>query len=139
MMKSISSPIGLAVTAAVLISFGLAGCSDSDPATPVRVTDEGEVFIEDQTGKQWNVTYAVNELNFKVNDFNFGLGPDAIPPIVDPVFVLPGDPGYPAPDAAFRVLGMSTGEDHRAYAVTEIAGHEVVNDQIGELHFAATY
>jgi hypothetical protein len=55
------------------------------------------------------------------------------------VFVLPGEPGYPSPDAVFRVLGLTAEGDHRAYSVAEIAGHEVVNDRVGDLHFAATY
>ena len=131
--------IWLIPLAAALISLS---CSDSDSGSRVTDSDsdgEGErVLITDRTGKQWDVTYAVKELGFRVEDFNFGLGPNAIPPIVDPDFIRPGEEGYPEP-ATFRVLGMIAGEDMRAYPVTEIAGHEVVNDRISDLHFAATY
>ncbi|MBD3334630.1 MAG: DUF3179 domain-containing protein [Candidatus Eisenbacteria bacterium] len=139
-MKTKLLGTGLVITAAAAI---LLGCTDSNSGAQATSTDppgdEEPILITDRTGKEWDVTYAVKELGFKVEDFNFGLGPDAIPPIVDPQFIAPGEEEYPSPDAAVRVLGMTAGDDARAYPVTDIAGHEVVNDRVGDLHFAATY
>lgn len=136
-MKRKPFPVWLIAISVLLF----ASCSDSDD----EVTDpdpgggDEPITITDRTDKEWDVTYAVRVLGFDVRNFNFGLGPNAIPPIVDPEFIRPGEEGYPSPDAEFRVLGMVAGDDKRAYSVAEIAGHEVVNDRVGDLHFAATY
>jgi len=133
----------------LLTTVGPSGCGNDDEAN-LAVPGPGEpgpgepgpdepVTIQDMTGKVWDVTYAVRELGFKLKNFNFGMGPHAIRPIVRPAFLEPGDPGYPPPDATFRVLGTTAGDDPRAYAVTDINMREVVNDRVGDLHFAATY
>ena len=49
--------------------------------------------ITDRTGKQWDITYAVQNYGFDPDGFQFGLGPDAIKPILDPQIVCEGEDG----------------------------------------------
>ena len=112
----------------------LGGCGEEGP-----ITVGDRIFIEDDTGKQWDITYAVNELNMSADQFNYGLGPNAILPIVDPQFSLPGDGDYPLDDELFLVLGVTVDGEDRAYRLSHLSSHEVVDDTFGEIAFAATY
>jgi hypothetical protein len=122
--------IGLALSA-------LTGCDDDTDTGPIIV--DGRILIQDRTGKLWDITYAVNELQMSADQFNYGLRPDAIPPIIDPQFSLPGDDDYPLDDALFLVLGVTVAGEHRAYRIAQLSSHEVVDDIAGETAFAATY
>ena len=125
----------------------LLGCSESiapppnqsNGSEPSDTTTSGEIYLTDQTGKRWNITYAVRELGFEPARFNFGLGPNAIIPIINPEFWYPGDPGYPNPTTSLQVLGTSLGEDAKAYPVGTLARHEVANDVLGTTPIAASY
>ncbi len=112
----------------------VSGCDDTAP-----VTRDGRTFIEDRTGKQWDVTYAVNELGMNADQFNYGLGPNAIRPITSPQFILPGDDDYPHDNFVFMVLGVTMGNEARAYRITDLSHHEVADDVIGLVAFAAAY
>jgi len=76
--------------AAVLISlWWTGGCSFSEVDVnedTVKVT-AGEspdpVILVDRTGKEWDVTTAVHKYGFKLEHFEYGLGPFAIRPIID--------------------------------------------------------
>ena len=66
------------------------------------------------------------------------LGFDGIPAILDPQFVTaeqaetwiePGDP----------VLGLDINGDRRAYSVTMLSAHEIVNDVVGGVPVAITW
>ncbi|MBD3180573.1 MAG: DUF3179 domain-containing protein [Candidatus Latescibacteria bacterium] len=73
------------------------------------------------------------------NDFNYGLGPDAIEPVISPDYLSTGDNGYPPDNASERVIGIAINGDTRAYPITPLAHHEVVNDLVGGSHVAVTY
>jgi hypothetical protein len=60
----------------------------------------------------------------------------AIPAITDPVFVAAGDAEIP--DDAW-VLGVALGGEARAYSLSLLDRHEVVNDAIGPRSFAAVW
>ena len=66
------------------------------------------------------------------------LGKDAIPAILDPTIVTAEEAG-----ARFqpneRVLGLSINGEHRAYSVTQLNNHEIVNDVVGEKPVAVTW
>ena len=129
-------------TGLLLLGVGLAlsaltGCDDDTDSGPIII--DGRVLIQDRTGKLWDITYAVNELQMSADQFNYGLGPDAILPIIDPQFSLPGDEDYPLDDALFLVLGVTVAGEHRAYRIAQLSSHEVVDDIAGETAFAATY
>jgi hypothetical protein len=97
------------------------------------------IEIVDRTGKRWDISYGVHFYGILPNHFNFGLGPYAIMPILDPQFLDPGDPGYPAPDDDFPVLGGLIGGEARAYRLSDLQGREVADDQKDSTYFAAAY
>ena len=66
------------------------------------------------------------------------LGKDAIPAILEPKFVSASEAGYwMEPDEA--VLGVSMGGEHKAYPVTMLSRHEIVNDVVGGEPVAVTW
>ena len=71
--------------------------------------------------------------------FQFGLGPFAILPIVNPRMLSPGDRDYPSRFGTFRVMGASLNGFTRAYPLGVMSGHEVVNEQFGDAHVAVAY
>jgi len=97
------------------------------------------VFITDRTGRKWDITHAVVRYNLEKGNFNYGLGPDAIQPVNSPDFLSPQDNGYPADDSGERVIGIEIEGDARAYPITPLSRHEVVNDYVGQSHVAVTY
>jgi hypothetical protein len=124
------------------ISLGLfwAGCfsvTNEEEFPGATVTRDGEkVLITDATGKQWDVTHAVNTYGFDPQGFQFGLGPDAIPPIIGSGMLSPGDPFYPDDDATFLVIGTTIGGESRAYPIHILNRHEVVDESFGDVHVA---
>ena len=129
--------IGFVLVGICLVLSTLTGCGETDPDTVTTI--DGRILIQDRTGKQWDITYAVNELQMSADQFNFGLGPDAILPILNPQFILPGDDDYPQINEIFSVLGVTVAGEHRAYRISHLSRHEVVDDVAGEVVFAATY
>ena len=66
------------------------------------------------------------------------LGKDAIPAILEPEFVSASEAGYwMEPDEA--VLGVSMGGEHKAYPVSMLSRHEIVNDVVGGEPVAVTW
>jgi len=131
----------LAVFFAVVLGLGC-GSEELPTETEYRaevVREEGKIFIVDQTGKRWEVTHAVNKYGFVAEEFQFGLGPDAIRPILDPKHIDVGQEGYPADDAKFIVLGTRVKYRARAYPIEVMAIHEVVDEVFGDAHVAVTF
>ena len=123
---------------------GLLACSSStsssaaeDPAPVVQ--QEKRIFIIDRTGKQWDVTHAVKKYGFNADEFQFGLGPNAIPPINNPIFVQIGDPSFPSLNQTFLVIGTILNDEARAYPLFTLPSHEVVNDRCGDQYVAIGY
>jgi hypothetical protein len=118
----------------------IAGCSVSEVEVLERPAGEaGPVVIVDQTGKEWDVSTAVHEYGFDVSGFEFGLGPYAIPPLIEPPLLSPGDRDYPPDDETFLALGASINGDARAYGKLDIVRHEVVDEFIGGVPVAVAY
>jgi hypothetical protein len=66
------------------------------------------------------------------------LGKDSIPAILKPEFVEPFEAEeWMDPDE--KVLGVSIGGEHKAYAIKMLSRHEVVNDTIGGEPVAVTW
>ncbi len=121
---------------------GLLACnlSPNDPPQRSKVMEEDEmIFIVDATGKKWDVTHAVRRYGFDPNKFQYGLGPFAIRPIIDPNMLSPGDPGYPEDREAFLVIGTRVEGEARAYPLDVMITHEIVDDQFGETYVAVAY
>ena len=105
---------------------------------PVQ-TDTSEIFIVDKTGKKWEIGHAVHQYGFEAAKFQFGLGPNAIPPILKPKMIAPGQPGYPDAGSSFLVLGTSLEEDARAYPLSVMGVHEIVDEEFDGVFVAVAY
>ena len=121
--------------------FSFAGCelinSNEDEAEVIRTGDQ--IFIRDNTGKSWNVTHAVNEYGFVPEDFQFGLGPFAITPILNPRMVGEGEVGYPGDNDESLVIGTTLNGDTRAYPLNVLSRHEVADENFTSIHVAVAY
>jgi hypothetical protein len=127
----------LAWVALVAAAPVLGGCSFTEvneEETPIE-----PVVLIDETGKKWDVTSAVNKYGFEVDRFEFGLGPRAIRPLIEPEMLSPGDSGYPSDDAPFLVIGTAINGDARAYGKLDISAHEVVDEIVGGAPVAVAY
>jgi hypothetical protein len=113
------------------------GCSFTEVESE-EVTPEPVVLV-DQTGKEWDVTTAVWKYGFEIERFEFGLGPNAIEPLIEPDMLSPGDRGYPADNGTFLVIGAAISGDIRAYAKFDIIQNEVVDEYIGGVPVAVAY
>ncbi len=103
--------------------------------TQVTVAND-TIFLIDQTGKAWDITLAVKKFGMRPEEFQFGVGPCAIRPIIDPQMLLPGDRNYPSTDREDLVLATTIGGDSRAYKIGDLNSHEVVDDTFGDVHVA---
>lgn len=122
----------------VLFSF----CSQ-DPTgknSPSKIIRENDkIIIVDNTDKKWDITHAVNTYNMEPERFQFGLGPFAIRPILNPKFINPGQPGYPGNSDTRLVIGTVLNNDVRAYPIDVLSNHEIVDEAFGDIHVAVAY
>jgi len=127
----------------IFISFLFLQCQDkiptkgSDPEEIINNNDQ--ITIVDRTGKEWDITDAVQKFGFQPSKFQFGLGPNAIKPIIHPDFFHPGDPGHPSPSHSSIVIGTTINNDTRAYPLFILKSHEIVDDSFGDTHVAVAY
>ena len=66
------------------------------------------------------------------------LSQDAIPAIFSPNFYTPEEAEHQYRDTDL-VIGVSIGDDHRAYHVAYLSAHEIVNDVVGGKPIAVTW
>ena len=66
------------------------------------------------------------------------LGYDAIAAILEPRLVSPAE-AEPRMDPHEQVLGVSIGGESRAYPITVLSRHEIVNDVVGGVPIAVTW
>ena len=99
---------------------------------------EGLVYIIDRTGKRWEVSHA-RRYGLNPDEYQFGLGPYAIAPLNDPVFLNRDHAGFPDP-SDMMVLGLSLNNVIRAYPTwTKLVAFEVINDEVGGGHVPAAF
>ena len=101
--------------------------------------EEGEVFIHDVTGKAWDVTHAARKYGMDSFRFEYGLGPFAVKPMMDPEMLSPGDLSYPLDTQDFLVIGTSLNGFTRGYPIELLGRHEIANEQFGDAHVAVGY
>lgn len=107
----------------------------------INIVNDG-VFIVDRDGKKWDVTHAQEHYGMDAKHFQFGVGVNTIPPIMEPEFVIEGESRFPPENAPFIIIGYQEFEEHRdarAYATDILYYHEVVNDYIDDTYFAVGY
>jgi len=109
----------------------------STPMLHVEKTD-GRTYLVDVTKEKFDVTAAL-EQGYKLDGFEFGIGKDTIAPIMKPEYVKPGDPEFESWPEDNAVLGTVIDDQARAYPIRLLSHHEVVNDEINDVSFAACY
>lgn len=131
----------------LLFAAALIGCTQStsvetitpvEDKTPPKKTGD-KFIITDQKGNRWDVTHAVNAYGMTASKFQFGLGPNAIPPINFPNYWLPGETGFPPASRDFLVIGTDISNDARAYPIFVMKSHEIVNEFISDSAVAVAY
>ncbi len=119
----------------------MVACNSDSGSEPTVNDDQGSlheggepqtIMIGDQTGKQWDITHAVNHYGMEARKFTFGLGPYYFKPVMEPEFLVPGDSGYPAASDTFQVIATIIDGEARAYPTSTIFLYEVVDDQFPE-------
>lgn len=127
----------------IIVGITMQGCaSDFSPTGPelAEVVREGEkIFIVDLRGKRWDVTHAVNEYGFVAEQFQFGLGENAILPVLNPKHIAEGHERYPSDDATFFVLATRIRYMARAYPINILAIHEIVDEVFVDVHVAVAF
>ena len=126
-----------------LFTFILLICScemTNSTTDNAQVVERGEtIVIIDRSGKEWDVTHAVNKYGFVASQFQYGLGPHAIRPILDPQMLSPGESGYPPGNSDHQVIGTTIEEDTRAYPLSVLSRHEIADEQFGDQYVAVAY
>ncbi len=107
--------------------------------SPDTSADSGRVFIVDNTGKEWDVTHAVDEYDFDPERFQYGSGPYAIRPILKPIMASPGDQYYLSDNESEKVIGTVINEMARAYPLSILVKHEIVDEQFGPTYVAVAF
>lgn len=141
-MKKILIYKSIYITIITIIIFIMlySSCSDSVTINEPEVQNtDGKIFIVDNTGKRWDVTHAVQNYGFNANQFQFGLGPFAITPILTPQHISPEEPGYPPDSDMQLVIGTTLNDDTRAYPINVLTSHEIVDESFGDTHVAVAY
>jgi hypothetical protein len=100
-------------------------------------SDSGRIFIRDITGKEWDITHAVNEYGFEASRFQYGLGPFAIRPIMTPKFLTSEDPEFYLIQDEEMVIGTIINGSARAYPLTLLRRHEIANEKFAPTTFVA--
>ena len=116
--------------------------SNGEPAEVIFEPDSldtTKIFIRDKTGKKWDITHAVNKYGFDPKRFQFGLGPFAIPPILEPKFLSPEDPAFGSVNGDALVIGAVLNGIARAYPLYILGSHEIVDENFGATHVAVGY
>ena len=126
-------------TQVIIIPDGDAAPPQGDSSDDDSEEDGDKILLVDQTGKKWDITHAVHGYGMDPARFHFGVGPFAIPPILNPLMLTPGKPGYPPDDESFRVIGVVLGEEIRAYSIRKMSVVEVANEVFKEATVAVAY
>lgn len=101
--------------------------------------DDTRVFIVDNTGKKWDVTHAQEKYGMDPEKFQFGLGPFAIKPILNPRMLAPGDKDYPDDSEEFLMIGIKLNGEARSYGISVLSYSEIADDRFGDTYVAAAY
>ena len=123
----------------LMISSGceIFSSDEGDEATVIR--RDNKIFIEDRTGKSWDVTHAASNYGFVPEDFQFGLGPFAIQPILNPQMVEQGESGYQSNNNESQVIGTALNGDTRAYPLDVLSRHEIADENFDSTYVAVAY
>ncbi len=105
----------------------LFACTSETDSTTVQEKN-GRITITDRTGREWDITHAVEEYDMNPEFFNFGIGVGSIPSVDNPVELTDNDQGYPRDSDDREIFGVVVDETPRAYGVNTLVQHEVFNE-----------
>jgi len=127
----------------LFIAVFLSNCTETVTRSPSNTTtvvqDADTIFIVDITGKKWDVTHAKNKFGMDPSLYQYGIGPFAITPVLEPIMLCSDDSGYPDSNKDGLVLGVKMFGEIRAYPLDSLRCHEIVNDRFGTIYVAAAY
>lgn len=117
-------PKGMAMRASFLATIIMFTLMASASANPAHWRSEG-----------WKTDFEKTEVNLR-EIMNGGPLRDGIPPIDDPKFVAPDEAAYAGREP---VIALTVNGDCRAYPLSVLIWHEIVNDTVGGVPVAVTY
>jgi hypothetical protein len=125
----------------LIIQWSFIGCEvvESNEEQAEVILTHDQILIKDKTGKSWDVTHAVNHYEFEPEKFRSGLGPFAILPILNPNMLSRGQFGFPNNDESFLILGTILNGHTRAYPLSALSRHEVVDERFDSTYVAVAY
>lgn len=120
----------------LLIAIAALVSAMSPPASSTApVVREGDrVYIADRTGERWDITQAAS-IGFKPERFQYGLGRNAFTPLDDTLLVE----NPQNVDSGLRIIGVSKGDDAKAFSVPRLSRHEIANTEVGGKPVAVGY
>jgi len=118
----------------IIIVLGVALIFVSISSAAYVLKEGGKTYIKDQTGERWDVTQA-KTLGFKPEWFQYGIGKNAFTPLDDSYLRDSSSAKFQNP----RVIGITDGEEARAYSVPKLRYHEIANTQINDKKIAVGY
>jgi hypothetical protein len=96
--------------------------------------DGYKTYLVDRTGERWDITQA-KSIGFIPNRFEYGLGRYAFTPLDDSYLTDNTDWIYDR----LRVIGVANGSEAKAYSISKLRRHEIVNSVIGSEPIAVGY
>ena len=124
----------LALIATALTVLVLSTCETVIPEfQPPDVVVSGDtIFLVDDAGEKWDITLAENKYGMNRQRWQYGLGRNAICPMIEPEMLSPGHRAYPSPDDNRICIATTINGESRAYAIDDLNSHEVVDEYYGE-------
>ena len=96
--------------------------------------EKDRVYINDQTGKRWDVTQA-SSLGFRPEKFQYGIGMNAFTTLDDSHLSDAQD----QISGNHRVIGVNADNEAQAYSVSRLRYHEIANTHIAGKAIATGY
>lgn len=119
---------------AFLMAFLIVYVVPFDSALPGILRDGYKTYLVDRTEERWDITQA-KSICFIPNRFEYGLGRYAFTPLDDSYFTDNTDWIYDR----LRVIGVANGSEAKAYSISKLRHHEIVNSLIGSEPIAVGY
>ena len=110
------------------------GYCASASAFPTIQEQNNRIYIQDRPGEKWDITEAVS-IGFDPDKFQYGIGRYAFTPLDDTK--LTADDAFVSLN--LRVIGVSHGDEARAYSVPKLSRHEIANSAIADVPIAVGY
>ena len=119
---------------AFLVAFSIFYFIPLDSALSSILRDGNRTYLVDRTGERWDITQA-KSIGFIPNRFEYGLGRYAFTPLDDSYLTDNTDWIH----GRLRVIGVANGSEAKAYSISRLRHHEIVNSVMGSDPIAVSY